>query len=235
MRGRSASRRAVGVIARRNRAERPATIPSGIPTRRDSPTAASIRASVSMLSSHRPDSAKAANAESVIRAARRPPKRRTSATPAIVVPTHVSQISSRLNHCDEVVDPRAEALEDREDDRLVLLAPLGQEPGLEVVEVDGQRVPDEVVRPGVFEPPGPVGDVHQRHDSGDLDDPPSPPEPMDDDRRTGGRLGNRGHVSRLARRRSPGRRPRGRRCRRSFRSRRRRPASHSRRAPARPC
>ena len=88
----------IGVIARRNRAERPARIPSGIPTRRERPTEASIRASVSMLSSQRPKSAKVAKADSVIRAARRPPKRSTSATPATVVPAQVSQISSRLNH-----------------------------------------------------------------------------------------------------------------------------------------
>ena len=87
-----------GVIARRTRAERPARMPTGIPTRRDRPTATSIRASVSMLSSQRPSSANDANADSVIRAARRPPKRSMSNTPAIVVPAQVSQSSSRSNH-----------------------------------------------------------------------------------------------------------------------------------------
>ena len=51
-----------------------------------------------MLSSQRPDSAKEANAHSAITPARKPPKRRISATPAMVVPAHVIQISARLNH-----------------------------------------------------------------------------------------------------------------------------------------
>ena len=51
-----------------------------------------------MLSSQRPESANVAKASSVITAARAPPKRSTSATPATVVPAQVSQSSSRLNH-----------------------------------------------------------------------------------------------------------------------------------------
>ena len=73
-------------------------MPNGIPISKDSETATSISESVCMLSSHNPASANDANANSVMSAARTPPKRSTSTTPAIVVPAHVIQSSSRLNH-----------------------------------------------------------------------------------------------------------------------------------------
>ena len=63
----------------------------------DSPTAASMSASVSMLSAHRPASANDANAAIAQTAARSPPKRQDSSVPATVVPIHVSQIRRSLN------------------------------------------------------------------------------------------------------------------------------------------
>jgi hypothetical protein len=86
------------VIARWKRFERPATIPSGIPTASDRLTAASISASVCRLSPHRPISANEASAPATQAAARHPPKRRTTSVAAAVVPTQVSQSSSRSNH-----------------------------------------------------------------------------------------------------------------------------------------
>ena len=86
------------MIARLKRPERPAAIPSGTPIRIDRPTAASMRASVSMLSAHRPEIANAANAPSAQAPARSPPKRQATSVPATVVPIHVSQTSRSLNH-----------------------------------------------------------------------------------------------------------------------------------------
>ena len=86
------------MIARLNRRERPAAIPSGTPIRMDSPTAASMSASVSMLSAHKPAIANDANAASAQAPARSPPKRQASSVPATVVPIQVSQTSRSLNH-----------------------------------------------------------------------------------------------------------------------------------------
>ena len=82
-----------GVTARWTRSLRPAKIPSGTPIASDSVTAASISASVWMLSSQSPISANEAKAPAVISAARQPPKRSTISTPAANVPTQVSHSS----------------------------------------------------------------------------------------------------------------------------------------------
>jgi hypothetical protein len=63
----------------------------------DSPTAASMSASVSMLSAQRPETANDANAASAQTPARSPPKRQESSVPATVVPIHVSQMRTSLN------------------------------------------------------------------------------------------------------------------------------------------
>ncbi len=80
-----------GVTARANRSESPAHTPSGIPTRSERPTAASISARVCMLSTQRPLAAKATNAARAHSAARTPPKRSETRTPATETPTHVIQ------------------------------------------------------------------------------------------------------------------------------------------------
>ena len=79
----------IGVIARLNVADRPASTPSGMPTASDMPTAANIRAKVWTLSSQRPSVAKLAKAASVPSAALRPPKRSTTSVPSAVVPDHL--------------------------------------------------------------------------------------------------------------------------------------------------
>ena len=86
-----------GVIARWKRSERPAMTPSGMPTRSESDTAASMSASVCMLGSHRPISANNANAPSTQSAARQPPKRSTISTKAAVVPTQVMSSKSSFS------------------------------------------------------------------------------------------------------------------------------------------
>ena len=68
--------------------------PSGMPTRSDSDTAASMSASVCMLGSHRPITANDANAPSTHSAARQPPNRSTISTKAAVVPTQVMSSKS---------------------------------------------------------------------------------------------------------------------------------------------
>ena len=78
-----------GVIAELNRAERPATIPSGTPTTSDMPTAANISEKVRTASSQRPSTAKLTNARKVPSAALRPPKRRTISVPSAAVPDHL--------------------------------------------------------------------------------------------------------------------------------------------------
>jgi hypothetical protein len=65
-------------------------MPIGTPIRIEIVTAAVIRASVWMLSSHRPSSANETNARNVIRAARQPPKRSTMSVLAATMPTQVS-------------------------------------------------------------------------------------------------------------------------------------------------
>ncbi len=98
--------------------ERPATIADR--HRRstsESSTAASISASVWMLSSHSPISANETNAASDDQ--RRAASRRSaarSATDAAIVPTQVSHSSTSVMRRDEPVGERAEAVEDREDD-----------------------------------------------------------------------------------------------------------------------
>ena len=86
-----------GEIAAWNRSERPATMPSGMPTRSESPTAASISASVSMLASQRPSRAKEANADAVITAARTPPNLSTVIVPTAAAPSQLSQRIALVN------------------------------------------------------------------------------------------------------------------------------------------
>ena len=81
-------------MAPRTRSLRPARIPIGTPTRSESTTAASIRASVCMLSSHSPMRANETNAANTVSAGRQPPKRNTTITPAAITPTQVSQSST---------------------------------------------------------------------------------------------------------------------------------------------
>ena len=85
------------MIALCSRGERPAQIPNGTPMTSDSVTAADMRASVCMLSSHSPISAKATNAASTISAARSPPKRHTMSVPATSVPIQVSHSSALVS------------------------------------------------------------------------------------------------------------------------------------------
>ena len=77
----------IGVIARWTRSLRPATMPTGTPMRIEISTAALMSASVCMLSSQRPSRANDTNAPKTTSAARRPPKRRTIAVPAMITPT----------------------------------------------------------------------------------------------------------------------------------------------------
>src|SRR5918994_1003090 len=86
-----------GVIVRCTRALRPAHTPNGIPIARESETAANISASVWMLGSHRPMSAKAANAARTISAPPTPPKRSTISVRAAVTPIHVIHRSASVN------------------------------------------------------------------------------------------------------------------------------------------
>ena len=87
-----------GVIARWKRSERPASTPSGIPTRSDSATAENISAKVCTLSSHSPIRANERNAASTPSAALRLPKRSATTTPSTVVPTQVSLRKKLVSH-----------------------------------------------------------------------------------------------------------------------------------------
>jgi len=80
-----------GVIARSNRSDLPAMIPSGMPTSSERDTAAIISASVWMLSSHRPLSANVAKATIAQIAAFGPPNRSDTRTPTTAVPIQVIQ------------------------------------------------------------------------------------------------------------------------------------------------
>ena len=97
-----------GVIARLNRSERPARTPSGMPTASESPTAASISASVCMLSSQSPSAANEAKAPSMISPARRPPKRSDDERRRALVPTHVIFVQRVVEPRDEIVEERGE-------------------------------------------------------------------------------------------------------------------------------
>src|SRR5581483_6577393 len=79
-----------GVIARWTRSERPAAMPTGTPIASESATEANVSAKVRMLASQTPSAANDTNAAAVPSAARRPPKRSTTAVPSAAVPTHVS-------------------------------------------------------------------------------------------------------------------------------------------------
>src|SRR5258705_2700970 len=79
-----------GGMQRSNRSERPAITPSGIPTSRDSPTAAKISAKVCTLCSQSPISANEANAARTPKACCQRPKRSTTSVPSATVPTQVS-------------------------------------------------------------------------------------------------------------------------------------------------
>ena len=114
------------MIARLKRLERPATMPSGIPTSSESATATSISASVCMLSSHSPVSANEAKAQSVTSAARKPPKRRTRSVAGGGRPDPRQPEQQPVEPVDEVVDGGREPVEEREDDPRVLLAALGR-------------------------------------------------------------------------------------------------------------
>ena len=145
-----------------NRAERPAMTPSGTPIRSESPTAVSISAKVSMLSSQSPDTAKEANAASAHTPARTPPKRQESAVPATVTPIQVSQTSRSRNQATRL------STKTRNPSKIVNTTPPSPvrrwsiEPGLELVQLERQLVPHEVVRPRVVEPPRAIGQVHER-------------------------------------------------------------------------
>ena len=86
-----------GVTPRSKRSESPARTPSGIPIASERPTAASISASVCMLSTQSPLAANATKAASAQIAARTPPKRSETRTPATVTPTHVIQPRKLVN------------------------------------------------------------------------------------------------------------------------------------------
>ncbi len=88
----------MGVTARRNRSERPASTPSGIPISSESETAAVISAKVCTLSSQRPSTANETNAAATPSAARRLPKRSTTTIPNVAVPTHVSLKKKLVSH-----------------------------------------------------------------------------------------------------------------------------------------
>ncbi len=104
------------------------------------PTAASMSASVSMLSTHSPESANGrerSERPGAARAGRRSAS--ASSVPATVVPIQVSQTSRSLNHVDEVVDEDPEAVEDREEEPATAFEALVEEPGLDRVEPRLQR------------------------------------------------------------------------------------------------
>ncbi len=88
----------IGVTERRNRSERPASTPSGIPISSESETAAVISANVCTLSSQRPISANDANAAATPSAALRLPKRSTTTIPKAAVPTQVSLKKKLVSH-----------------------------------------------------------------------------------------------------------------------------------------
>ena len=139
-RERSASRRGAGVIAFAKRSERPATMPSGMPMRSESPTATSISASVCMLSSQRPVSANVANATSVIErcAQAAEPRNDEHAGNRRPDPGHPEQ--EAVEPVDEVVDRRREAVEEREDEAPMSASPFSvRSHTWKVVEVAGER------------------------------------------------------------------------------------------------
>ena len=103
------------MIAAWNRSERPATMPSGTPTRSDRPTAASIRASVSMLASQSPSSANEAKARATITAARTPPKRQHHERADGGRAEPAEPEDALVEPGDQVVDERREAVEDPEE------------------------------------------------------------------------------------------------------------------------
>src|SRR5262245_52173751 len=81
-----------------NRRDRPASTPTGIPTRSESPTAASMSENVSMLSVHSPISANDANAARTPSACFQCPNRATTSVPSATVPTHVTLLKNDVNH-----------------------------------------------------------------------------------------------------------------------------------------
>ena len=130
-------------------------------------TATSISASVSMLGSHRPISANAANAASTPSAARQPPKRSTISAPgARPDPRQPQDQVAEPAH--EPVDEHPEAVEDREHEARVLGVALVDQPALEVVEVLRERVPGQPGRPRELAAPEQERDEHERDDRGDL-------------------------------------------------------------------
>jgi hypothetical protein len=87
-----------GVMLRLKRSDLPAATPRGMPTRSERVTAASIRASVCMLSVQSPLSAKVANAPTAQIAAFRPPNLSATRTPTTDAPIQVIQPNSRVSH-----------------------------------------------------------------------------------------------------------------------------------------
>ena len=98
-----------------------------------------------MLSSQRPDSAKVANADerrSALREGRRSAER--ARVPATVVPTQVSQRSSRLNHSTRLSIHELKPVEDREHDRSGPPCPRSVRSQVwKSSRWHGERVPDE--------------------------------------------------------------------------------------------
>ena len=88
-----------------------------------------------------PAGANATNAASAQIAARAPPKRSETSTPATVTPTQVIQPSEVGEPGHEIVEEGREAVEGSDHDARVLRVALVDEPRLEVVEVRRQRVP----------------------------------------------------------------------------------------------
>ena len=141
---------------------------------RERTTAASIRASVCMLSSQSPMRATNTNAANTVSAGRGPPKRNTTITPA----GHHARPGEPEQH---VVDrrhqplgERPEAVEDREGDVRVLGRALAEQPGLELVQALRQLGPGERLGPGQLVAPEPEAEQHHGQDRRHLRGPPAP-------------------------------------------------------------
>ncbi len=135
-------------------------------------------------------------------------------------PRHPQQrVRERVDH---PLRERAEPVEDREDDVGVGRRALVDQPALEVVELPGERGPDQPARPRDLPARDDEGQQHEREHAQDLHGAAAPPPGGRRDRRSGDAPASDRHPRPRRRRRpSPGARTRGRRCRRRVRPRRR--------------
>ena len=171
-----------GVITRLNRSERPASTPSGIPTSSESATAASISASVSMLSSQSPSVAKrregGEHAQRRAEAAEAEHDQRADA----VVPTQVSFVEHVVSHATRWSRNVANPLKARKMCSGARRCGC-REPRLEAVEVRAASAFHVSDAGHGYRLPAEVRDEHPADDARAEHEPAAPPGPCSTSRR----------------------------------------------------